>query len=57
MVWHCEDMAKMIGGGEETDLAKISKLVQNKWIKPVYLVPLAHNVKWKMIPGVNCTHI
>ena len=38
-------------------MAKISKLVINKRIKLVYLIPLANNMKWKMITGVNTTHI
>ena len=38
-------------------MAKISKLVLNKLIKLVYLIPLANNIYWKMISGVNSTHI
>ena len=45
------------GGGVEADLAKIYKLVLNKRIKSVYLVPLVNNIRWKMISGVNSTHI
>ena len=38
-------------------MAKISKLVLNKWIILVYLVPLVNNIKWKIISVVNSTHI
>ena len=38
-------------------MAKISKLVLNKWIKLIYLVPLVNNIRRKIISGVISTHI
>ena len=45
MVWPCGCLAKRWGAGERADIVKISKLVMNKWIKLVNLVPLVNNIR------------
>ena len=58
----CDDLAlwesdEEMGWGQRAKQAKISKLVMNKWIKLVNLVPLVNNIRWKMISGATSTHI